>query len=188
MRRLLSERGVLTRSSDAGVAPDGAVVVGGAGLHTSGGQPVWPPVTQLLAQQGLSSSGPSGPSRRLVPAMLAEADLVLVATRALRDELVAQAPSALAAAVQRRTFTWRELAWLLAEVDPTTLAGDDAPSRIRELPALAATRRGQAVAPPGDELDVADPVERAVELEVAAAAIIAALRVVVDVAVPLPAV
>lgn len=184
MRRLLTERGVTTRVADSAIAPDGAVILGGAGLHTSGGQPVWPPVTQWLAQQGLSSSGPAGPSRRLLPPMLAEADLVLAATRALRDELVAWAPPALAAAVQRRTFTWRELAWLLRDVDPSQLAGDDAPTRFRELAAVAAARRGLAAAPSGDELDVADPVERAVELDVAATAITAAVRVIVDVAVP----
>jgi len=185
MRRLLTERGVVTRAPDGAAVPDGAVIVGGAGLRTSGGQPVWPPVTQWLAQQGLSSFGPAGPSRRLLPSMPAEADLVLVATRALRDELVAMAAPAQAAAVQRRTFTWRELAWLLREVDPSQLVGDTAANRFRELPTVAAARRGLAAAPSGDELDVADPVERAVELDVAAAAILAAVRVVVDVAVPL---
>ena len=199
MRRLLTERGVATRAPGS----DGAVVVGGAGLHTPGGRPAWPPVTQWLAEQGMSTAAPSGLSRRLTPQLLAEADLVLVATRALRDELVSLAPAAMAPTVLRRTFTWRELAWLLQDVDPASVGGDgpvcvgldgptstgadDAAARIRLLPAVAAGRRGHLAAPPGEQFDVADPVSGDVALEDAAAAITDAIRTIVEVALPRPA-
>ena len=159
---------------------DNGVVIAGAGLRALGGAPPWPAATDWLSAHGLlPPGGRSQLSRRLTPELVLAADLVLVATRALRDEVITAVPAAM-----RRVFAWRELAWLLDGLGPDELRGDDVPARVRELPELAARRRGLIAAPAGDVWDVLDPVARAVPLEVAAEQISAALAAVVDVVAP----
>lgn len=163
MRRRLAERGLADQ-----------VDVASAGILARPGAPVWPPVGRWAEAAGLDLTHFS--SRRLTPAMATGADLVLAATRALRDEVIATAP-----AVLRRTFTWRELAWLLDGVGPTDLAGQLAGQRLRSLPALAAARRGRRAAPPGEAFDVVDPVDREPQqLIIAAEQIDTAVTAVVD--------
>lgn len=163
MRRRLAERGLAD-----------VVRVSSAGVRARPGRAIWPPAAQWAAEQGLPVSGIT--SRAMTPAMVAEADLVLAATRALRDVVLAQAPTAL-----RRTFTWRELAWLLDGVSPADLAGADAAARLRALPALALSRRGRRPAVDPEDLDVIDPVDRDPSvLPVAAGQIDSAVSTVVD--------
>jgi protein-tyrosine phosphatase len=128
-----------------------AIPVASAGTWTRGGEPIWPAAGAEARRRGLD---PDRFRSRLVnPALVREADLVLAATRALRDEVVAQAPFAL-----RRTFTWRELAWLLDGVAPGDVPGQAPLERLQAIPGIAATRRGHLVPPPGDAFDVEDPV------------------------------
>ncbi len=141
----------------------GVVQVASAGTRARPGIPPWPPAVELARDRGWPVEGVL--SRPLDPAMVMGADLVLAATRRLRDEVVAAVPSAL-----RRTFTWAELAWLVDGAGPADLAaavaaagppGTDVEQRLRALPALATGRRGRRPAPPPHELDVADPVASA---------------------------
>ena len=92
-------------------------------------------------------------ARQLMPDMVKQADLVLGLTRKHRSAIVELVPSAV-----RRTFTLRELARLVADVDPAALPGANATTadRLRALVPLAASRRGLVAHRPADD-DVVDP-------------------------------
>jgi protein-tyrosine phosphatase len=122
-----------------------------AGTRARPGEPIWPEAGVVLERMGLSGLGFD--SHPVEPALMNGADLVLAATRAHRDELLAAYPSAL-----RRTFTWRELAWLVEGLDPGQPPGRTPAERLAALPAVAAGRRGLLRAPAPELLDVADPV------------------------------
>jgi protein-tyrosine phosphatase len=131
--------------------PDGPAITS-AGTYTRGGEGVWPGAAMELERLGVATS--AFVSRRLEPAMVADADLVLTATREHRDQVVATSP-----AMWRRVFTWRELAWLLHGVQRSDIPGESAPERLRAMAATATSRRGQLVAPAPGLLDVPDPVD-----------------------------
>lgn len=143
----------LTRRELAAHGAGPALTVGSAGIRARPGLGLWPAAEQEARARGLPVEGFA--SRSLTPAMLAGADLVLAATRALRDEVIAMHPQAL-----RRTFTWRELAWLLGGVGPQDLAGADIEERLRALATLAGSQRGRRSPPAPQDLDVEDPVAR----------------------------
>ncbi|WP_158220386.1 low molecular weight phosphatase family protein [Kineosporia sp. A_224] len=133
--------------------PGGAdVAVASAGTWTRGGEPMWGPAAQEAWSRGLDPEGFT--SRMLTPAIAGEASVVLAATRALRDEVICSVPTVLA-----RTFTWRELAWLVT-AQPPVWAGESLPERLRLLPEHARRARGAVAAPPPAALDVDDPAGR----------------------------
>lgn len=166
-RSAVAER--LTRAALPGDVP-----VTSAGLRAVPGQDIWPEAAQELERRGVSALGFD--SHPLHPALVAGADVVLTATRAQRDQVVAEHPAAL-----RRTFTWRELAWLVRGMTPADLAGGTAAARIAELPVVAGRRRGAAAPPSPQLLDVADPVGGAAgAVAVAVREIEDALRPVLD--------
>jgi protein-tyrosine phosphatase len=127
------------------------VPVTSAGLRARPGEPIWPGAAAELERRGISSLGFD--AHPVTAALVAGADLVLTATRAHRDELLAAHPRALG-----RAFTWRELAWLVSGMGPDQLPAGGAVSRVRALPAAARSRRGLLVPPPPEEFDVVDPV------------------------------
>jgi len=139
--------------------------VASAGTWTPGGEGLWPAAAAELARLGVPTIGFA--SRRVEPSMVADADLVLTATRAHRDALVAASP-----AVWRRTFTWRELAWLLHGVDRSEIPGRSPGERLPGLAAVAVARRGHSIAPAPALLDVADPVGGPADAVARAAALI----------------
>lgn len=149
----LITRDRLAAYAAAGYPRAAQVEVASAGTWTRGGEPIWPAAGAEAQRRGLDPT--TFRSRLVTPAIVQQADLILAATRALRDEVIALAPAAM-----RRTFTWLELAWLLEGVDPAELPGQSGDERLRAVPALAASRRGHLQAPPGSSLDVADPVNR----------------------------
>ncbi len=150
-RSALAELITLDRLAAHGVP--GAIEVGSAGTWTRGDEPIWPAAGEEARHRGLDPS--AFRSRRLTAGLVRDADLVLAATRALRDEVITLAPAAM-----RRCFTWLELAWLLDGLAPQDLPGDSPADRLRAVPATAAGRRGHLVAPSGSSLDIADPVNR----------------------------
>jgi len=151
-RSALAELATTTLLAQRGL--DGVVPVSSAGTWTPGGQPIWPPAAQEALRRGWNPS--AFVSRSINRAIINDADLVLAATRELRDEVLAQAPGAL-----RRTFTWRELTWLLDGASADELASvwsePDPGRRLRALADVARARRGLLVAPDGAEFDVRDP-------------------------------
>ena len=160
--------------------PPGGIAVSSAGVWTRGDEPIWPPAGEEARRRGISASGFR--SRPITPELVQDADLILAATRALRDEVVTMVPAAL-----RKTFTWRELAWLLDGVSAAQVPGDTPAARAQSIAAVAAGRRGHLVAPPGPELDVEDPVGSTPEaLTDAADTILASLLVLTQGLVPPP--
>ena len=132
-----------------GLAP--AIEVGSAGTGAMVGQSMTPEMAALIVAQGADPSGFQ--ARQLAPGQIRQADLVLALTRKHRSAIVELVPAAV-----RRTFTLRELARLIAEVDPATLPGANATTadRLRALVPLAAGRRGLTAHRPVDD-DVVDP-------------------------------
>lgn len=90
-------------------------------------------------------------SRWLEPQMVADADLILTATRDHRHTVMQHAPRAL-----RRSFTVRELAHLVADLDPADLPTDPQ-QRIDAVTRHAAAHRGTLAGLDPAELDVVDP-------------------------------
>src|SRR5689334_15090876 len=127
------------------------VPVTSAGTRARPGEAIWPEAAVELERRGISALGFD--SHPLEPALVAGADLVLTATRAHRDEVTAAHP-----AVLRRTFTWRELAWLVDGLAPERIPGRTPAEKLAALPSVATHRRGELTAPAPHLLDVADPV------------------------------
>lgn len=144
-RSAIAER--LTRAVVSGEIP-----VTSAGTRARIGDPIWPGAAVELERRGISAMGFD--SYPLRPALVAGADLVLTATRVHRDEVVSAQPGAL-----RRTFTWRELAWLVDGVTPADVPGRTPTERLAALAAVAGRRRGTLAPPPPRLLDVQDPVD-----------------------------
>lgn len=155
----------------------GEVPVTSAGTRARPGEPIWPSAAAELDRRHVSSFGFA--SHPLEVALLRGADLVLTATRAHRDEVVAVHPGAL-----RRTFTWRELAWLLSGLHRSELVGRTPMERLAELAPQAVARRGQLQPPPAHLFDIADPVDgpdgavvvAAAEIEQALAPVVALIN------------
>lgn len=124
------------------------VEVTSAGTRAVVGAPVAPGMETLL--RGRRVDGGLFRARQLHPDQLREADLVLTMSRRQRADAVALAP-----AVVRRTFTLREIARLLVDVDPAVLRSGSLVERLRLTVSAAAARRRQVLDPRGD--DIADP-------------------------------
>lgn len=107
------------------------------GLH---GYPIEPKAGTLLASEGIACA--EFRARRLDPAMIEAADLILTATREHRTAVVTMAPNALP-----KTFTIREFSRLTEHVGAVD---------AEDLVAAAAGQRGRVWVPP-DQDDIADP-------------------------------
>jgi len=107
------------------------------GLH---GYPIEPKAGTLLANEGFACD--AFRARRLDPAMVAAAHLILTATREHRTAVVTMVPNALP-----KTFTIREFARLTEHVPPV---------EAEDLVAAAAAQRGRVWVPPEHD-DIADP-------------------------------
>ena len=142
-----------------------SIVNSSAGIDAQQGEAIWPAAARELDRRRVPVNGFA--SRELTLSMLHSADLILAATRGQRDAVAAMEPS-----IFRRTFTWRELAWLLGGVSRADVPGECAADRLRALPALANSRRGLLLAPQGKDLDVEDPVGRSGRATAKAAALI----------------
>ena len=144
-RSPLAERLLQARLADSGVR------VSSAGVGAVVGAPMDASAASELTRLG---GDPSGfVARQLTASMANDADLVLTATRDIRSQVVALAPTAL-----KRTFTLRELAALLEEPPWGDGEGD-----VKEVLARAADWRG-SVSGLGADLDVPDPIGRSADV------------------------
>jgi len=136
-----------------------AILVRSAGTGALVGSPMdAQAAAQLLAHGG----DPSGFSaRQLTPALIAESDLVLTATREHRGKVARMSPAAM-----RRVFAFCDFADLVGVVDGPGAAGDPAPSplgladRVRQVTATAAASRGLKPPLRPDLADIVDPYRR----------------------------
>ena len=133
--------GVVLRTSSAGTR-----AVDGSAMH---------PFSALVLR-GMGGDPEGFTARRLRPAHVEAADLVLTMTRAHRADVLSLSPRALG-----RTFTLREAAGLLELVEAPP-AGASPRARVRALVrALAAARPRRTI---GTDDDVPDPIGRLVEV------------------------
>lgn len=154
--------------------------VASAGVRAAAGAPMHPDTRRQLAPWGLDGAAAERfVARRLEPAMLEAADLVLGSTVEHRSAIVQMTPHALPI-----TFSLREFARLAASVDQARLPPDPV-DRARALVGEARSRRGM-VAPTGPDADqIADPIGRGAQAHQQAAALIRdALATIVDVIAP----
>ena len=108
---------------EAGHAGD-AFIVSSAGTRPVAGEPMHPQASAALSALSVDVAGHG--SRRMTERRLAQADLVLTATRMHRAAIHDQFPGA-----EHRTFTVREFARLLGQVrDPLAREGTSSPLAI----------------------------------------------------------
>jgi protein-tyrosine phosphatase len=136
----------LLGSALVGRRPD--VMVMSAGTQATPGQPMHRYAEAQLNR--LSAGVPGFRTSALTDELIAEADLVLTASREHRAEVARRAPDAAA-----RTFTLAELAWLLQG-----LPSPDRALSPSELAVTAAGRRGRVPPRPASDQDLADPYGR----------------------------
>jgi protein-tyrosine phosphatase len=141
--------------------PEERFVVESAGINGLEGSAMSPEAAGELVALGGDASG--FVARRLTEQMVRDADLVLAATTEIRSRVLGETPSAL-----RRTFTVREFAALLDEVDP---ALDGNPGELRGLVARAAAARSRVRL---EDPDIPDPYRRPAEAHALAARLMAA--------------
>ena len=139
-RRSGSDQGVIVRSAGTGALVGSAMDPQAA--------------AQLVAHGGDASRFRA---RDLTPALIAESDLVLTATRAHRGKVALMSPKVL-----RRVFTFCDFADLVAGFEglsaPVTQTGPRA--WVREVTEKAAASRGLKPPLPPDLADIADPYRR----------------------------
>ena len=140
-----------------------SVQVGSAGTFGLQGSPIAEPMAARLRAAGVDADGFA--ARRLTVRELDHADLVLGLTKGHRRDAVELAP-----ATVRRAFTLRELARLLAELDPSRLPAGTPGQRLQAAVPLAAALRRPAR---GDDIDdpfgLADPAYERAYAEISAA-------------------
>lgn len=133
----------------------GGVAVQSAGTRALVGEPIQPSMERLL--RGVGVSAEKFAARLLNESMVAQANLILTATREHRALVVEESPAAL-----RRTFSVREFARLASRVEVERIesaGGFDATAaeRLAALVPLAAAHRSQVSA---DLDDIVDPYKR----------------------------
>jgi protein-tyrosine phosphatase len=138
----LTVAGLVERGATAGFT------VSSAGTWGHAGSPMEPHALTTLAEYGIDGS--PFRARELAAEHVAQADLVLTATREHRASAVTLVPRAAA-----RTFTLREFARLTSVVGP--VEGADVGARGRALVAAAAANRGLVPPEHPDDDDLADP-------------------------------
>jgi protein-tyrosine phosphatase len=126
-----------------------AVSVSSAGTHALVGEPISPPMARLLRNRGVEDGGFA--ARRITENLVKASNLILALTRAQRSLVVELWPPAV-----RRTFTLREFARLLDQLDPSILPDGTPAERLRTAIPLAVANRGVRRTSP-EEDDVVDP-------------------------------
>jgi len=137
----------------------GAVEVSSGGTGALPGHAMEDQARAQLERQGYAANGFL--ARDLTQSMVADADLVLTATRAHRGKVAMLHPKAL-----RYVFAFREFADLVSGLEDSAVQvpSDSAREHIERVVALAAGQRGMR-APLGDaEADIVDPYRRAAQV------------------------
>lgn len=153
-RSPLAERLARRAFDDAFGPAAAAVTTASAGTHAYAGSAMHRSSADVLAECGVDAGGFL--SRTVTPAVLADADLVLTATRDQRSACVTLAPGAV-----RRTFTLRQFARFAAAAPAPRTGG--VPQRLSGLVDGVNATRHTVPAAPGDADDLPDPVGRPIE-------------------------
>jgi protein-tyrosine phosphatase len=146
------------RAIEARLGDDaGAVEVHSAGTDAWADQPMHPFAIGILREHGADVS--DFRTRRLSPAAVTRADVVLTAAREQRASAVLMQPAAV-----KRTFTLPQFARLAGQVVTVgPLAAADPAERLRELVERIPMMRGQLPVPPAEHDEIADPARQPIE-------------------------
>jgi len=142
----------------AAALPKEQVEVTSAGTAAMVGYPIEPDALRVLKGMGLAKAAAGHRARQVTKPMVAEADLILTATRDHRARLVEAYP-----ALMRRAMTLREFARLAgpAQSDaawPGRESGAQSVDRLRQAVTLVVAQRGRAPVPAvAADDDVMDP-------------------------------
>ncbi|MEV0897401.1 hypothetical protein [Actinoplanes sp. NPDC049802] len=128
-----------------------SVWITSAGTHGPAGAPMQPLAVAELERRDVDST--NFRSRLLDGVEARHAHLILTATRKHRDQVASAAPAVL----RDKTFTWRELAWLLNGLHAAELPGHNLAEKVLYLPGFAWRRRGYLTPPAPHLFDVDDP-------------------------------
>ena len=140
------------------------------------GHPISEPMARLLRSNGVDEE--KFAARSLTESLVKKADLVLALTRAQRSLIVELWPPSV-----RRTFTVREFARLLEEIDASAIPQGTPAERLCAAMPLAVARRGFRRTSEGD--DVVDPFRLSDEVYATSfMEITAAVRIIVAVVLP----
>jgi protein-tyrosine phosphatase len=133
----------------------GAVTVRSAGTGAMVGSAMDPSARALLESSGYSAEGFL--ARDLTEPLVAEADLVLTATRVHRGRVASLHPRAL-----RYVFSFREFAELVSGVpdEQLTTAKPEAADHVRQVVTRAAAQRGARPPLEDEDADIVDPYRR----------------------------
>lgn len=134
----------------ARLGADDAVTVTSAGIDVAPDARVPEHLNELLAREGLAVDGHH--VKEVSATLVAEADLVLTATRHERSAVVRKVPAAV-----RRTYTLCELARVATSLGPSALPEGDVAARLSALAQLAPVHRGDTAPPVAEDDDVPDP-------------------------------
>ena len=134
---------------------DRGIIVRSAGTAALVGSPMDAQAAAQLGSRGGDASGFR--ARDLTPALIAESDLVLTATRAHRGKVALMSPKAL-----RRVFTYRDFADLVAGIDgpPASATHADTRGWVRQVTEQAAASRGRRPPLAPEMADIVDPYRR----------------------------
>lgn len=133
----------------------GAVEVSSGGTGALSGHAMEDQARAHLESKGYAADGFL--ARDLTQSMIADADLVLTATRAHRGKVAMLHPKAL-----RYVFAFREFAGLVSGLDESAvrIPSDSAREHIARVVALAAGQRGMRAPLSDAEADIVDPYRR----------------------------
>ena len=131
---------------------DREIIVRSAGTGALVGSAIDPQAAAQLGAYGGDASGFS--ARQLTPALIAEADLVLTATRAHRGKVALMSPKAL-----RRVFTFCDFADVVSGIDDLSAPAPRTDPRawVRHVTEKAAASRGLKPPLALDSADIVDP-------------------------------
>ena len=138
----------------------GAMEVSSGGTGALAGHPMEDQARSLLESKGYAADGFL--ARDLTTAMVADANLVLTATRSHRGKVMALHPRAV-----RYTFTFREFAHLTSGLTDDELrgeGGDQPRDHVTRVVTLAAGQRGVGAPLAETDADVVDPYRRPVQV------------------------
>jgi protein-tyrosine phosphatase len=133
----------------------GAVEVSSGGTGALPGHAMEDQARAHLESKGYAADGFL--ARDLTQSMVAEADLVLTATRAHRGKVAMLHPKAL-----RYVFAFREFADLVSGLEDSAVRApsDSARAHVERIVALAAGQRGMRAPLSDDQADIVDPYRR----------------------------
>ncbi len=126
------------------------IAVKSAGTGAFAGQPIDPSAADQVRAHGADPG--NHVARQITAGLIAEADLVLTATRRHRGEVAVMSPRALCYA-----FTWNDFAELVHAMSAEHLDQRGRGRDLRQVVAAVAARRGSVPPRSAPEVDIVDP-------------------------------